>query len=127
MTAVPYYELAELAEVYLEDSFVLGVSIIPGLVEVRLDVVLREGHPEYRQPKESEQYCFRRSALRFEGVASVEWVMPSGPPAIDASGDSDYGGIDSYQVEGNMHQLVGEIGELKIICKRYRLLLDPDT
>jgi hypothetical protein len=127
MTSVPYYELAELAEVYLEDSYLLTVTVVPGLVELNLDVVLREGHSEYREPRKSEQYCFRRGVLRFEGVETVTWHMPEGKPARDASGETDYGGVDSYSFDGRVHQITGDIGELTITCGPPHLVLEPDS
>ncbi len=119
-----YYELPGLDQVYLEDSFVLDVTVVPGTVSVLLDVVLREGHSDYAEPGADEQYCFRRGILHFNGVTDVRWQMPKGRPAIDASGDTDYGGIDEYVVEGTTHRLVGEIGELVINCSEQRLDLD---
>jgi hypothetical protein len=119
-----YYELPGLEQIYLEDSFVLGVEILPGTVRVRLDVVLREGHQSYVAPGADEQYCFRKGVLRLEEVAEVTWRMPTGPPAIDASGDTDYGGIDSYEVDDSVHRIMGEIGELSVTCGRYSLQLD---
>ena len=116
MTERAYYELPDLDEVYFEDSFVLGVTVAPGVVDVRLDEVLREGHREYVEPAEGEQYCFRRGVLRFTDVTEVRWRMPEGRPALDASGEIDYGGLDEFVIEGATRRLVGEIGELFITC-----------
>lgn len=121
---VAYYELPGLEQIYLEDSFVLGVEILPGTVKIQLDVVLREGHPSYVAPSADEQYCFRKGALRLEEVSEVTWRMPTGPPAVDASGDTDYGGIDSYEVDDSVHRIIGEIGELNVTCDWYSLQLD---
>lgn len=119
-----YYELPGLEQIYLEDSFVLGAEILPGTVKVQLDVVLREGHPSYVAPGADEQYCFRKGVLRLEEVRDVTWRMPTGAPAVDASGDTDYGGIDSYEVDGSVHRIMGEIGELTVTCGWYSLQLD---
>lgn len=124
MTMVAYYELQGLEQVYLEDSFVLGVEILPGTVKVQLDVVLSEGHPSYVAPAADEQYCYRKGVLRLDEVCEVTWRMPAGPPAVDASGATDYGGIDSYEVKGSVHRIMGEIGELTVTCGRYVLHLD---
>lgn len=123
---VKYYEIPDLKHVYLEDSFVLGVGVTPGSVEIRLDIVLREDHPEYREPAKDEQYCFRRGALRFTDVKEIVWRMPEGSPAIDAFGETDYGGIDAYEIDGSVHQIVGEIGDLTIMCHESLLYLDKE-
>jgi hypothetical protein len=122
-----YYEIPGLEHIYLEDSFVLGVSVLPGLVDLLLDVVLREGHCEYREPDIGQQYCFRRGALRFRGVVDFRWRMPEGRPALDASGDTDYGGLDEFVIEGAFRRLVGEIGEIAIVCERQDLYLEPHS
>jgi hypothetical protein len=125
MTTHPYFELPGLDQVYLEDSFVLDVLVTPGAVKVFLDVVLREGHPEYVEPVEGEQYCFRKGVLHFHDVTAVQWRLPEGRPAIDASGETDYGGLDEFVVEGPTRRLSGEIGELLITCGGQGLGLDP--
>ncbi len=125
MTVRAYYELPGLDQVYLEDSFVLGVTVHPGSVSMTLDVVLREGHPEFAEPRSDEQYCFRRGVLSFDPVSEIRWQMPKGVPAVDASGETDYGGIDEYLVDGNTHRLVGELGELVITCGGQNLSLNP--
>ena len=119
-----YYELSVLEQIYLEDSFVLGVEVLPGTVKIQLDLVLREGHPSYVVPGAGEQYCFWKAVLKLEEVSEVTWHMPTGAPAIDASGDIEYGGIDSYEVDGSVHRIVGEIGVLAINCGWYSLHLD---
>lgn len=121
---VHYSELPGLDQVYLEDSFVLGVAVAPGLVDVLLDVVLREGHPAYKRPDGGEQYCFRRGTLRFYDVTEVQWRMPAGRPALDASGDTDYGGLDEFVLDRATRRLVGEIGEIAIVCGGQTLNLD---
>ncbi len=123
----PYHELPGLGQVYLEDSFVLGVAVVQGVVDIFLDVVLREGHPAYEQPGAEEQYCFRRGTLRFHEVTEVHWRMPTGRPALDASGDTDFGGLDEFVFEGSTRHLVGEIGEITIVCGGQTLSLEPDS
>lgn len=124
---IPYHELAGLEQVYLEDSFVLGVEVLPGIVKIQLDVVLREGHPDYAAPEAGEEYCFRRGILNLEEVSEVTWRMPEGRPAVDASGETDYGGIDSYEVDGSTHRIVGEIGVLSVTCGTHLLYLDAGS
>ena len=127
MTMAAYSELPGLEHIYLEDSFVLDVSVRPGVVDVFLDLVLREGHPAYEEPGADEQYCFRRGTLRFHDVTEVQWRMPTGLPARDASGDTDFGGLDEFVFDGVTRRLVGEIGEIIIVCGGQTLGLDPKS
>ena len=119
-----YFSHPELAELYLEDSFVLAVRVDHGEVAMEVDFVLREGHARYTQPGEVEQYCYQRGLLKFEGVKSASWNMPSAPPATDATGEADFGGIDEYVISDDVHRLVGEFGELTISCAK--IIVDFD-
>ena len=123
----PYNELKDLEQVHLEDSFVLGATILPGTVELRLDVALRNEHPDYRQPRSGESSCFRRGILRFSDVQHVHWGMPTTRPAIDATGEADYGGVDSYLFDDHLHHIRGEIGELAIACAPTAVSLELDS
>ena len=124
-TAKNYSELPGLEQVYLEDSWVLDVAIGRGTVSVSLDVVLCEDHHEYATPPGHERYCYRRGVLRFSDVTEVRWQMPTGPPAIDATGETDYGGVDEYLFEKTTHSLAGSFGELVVNCRAHSLELEP--
>lgn len=100
-----------LANVYLPDSWVLSVETDDGSVCFLLDAVVQEGHPRYYwPPKAGEQYPYVR--LRWCLRGRVHW--DEGPnldqPAIDASGESDFGNIDVWLQSGNRHTLEGEWG-----------------
>lgn len=65
-----YSSIPELADVYLEDSWVLSISAQPGLLVLVIDV---ERHPAYRTPAADEQYCYRRGILRFDRLVAVSF------------------------------------------------------
>jgi len=111
-----YFEHQDLAEVYLEDSFVLGLDAGPNTVTMRIELVLREGHPLYRPPIAGEQYCYATARFLYSDVKSLTWRMPTGPPATDATGEADYGGLEQYTINDDCHHFVGEIGEVDINC-----------
>lgn len=119
-----YRGITDLAHMYLTDSFVLDVTITPGTVVVTMDFVLEPGHPRFETPGRGHLSCFRRGDIVYEGVTEVDWSMPTVMPAIDALGERDHGGIDVYEVDGDRHGLVGDIGEIRITCAVVRVRFD---
>ena len=104
-----------LENVYLPDSWVLSVEATDTSVCFVLDAVLQEGHPRfYWPPKPGEQYAYAR--LRWCLRGEVWWN--DGPhldrPAVDASGERDFGNIDAWFQEGDVDHLEGGWGTVAI-------------
>ncbi len=87
---------ATLAEVYLEDSWVLNVAPTEQGVTFQLDAVLTTRHPRYQPPAPNEQYCYRRARLTVASTKRSHLQRSDAPPATDASGEHDYGNIDLF-------------------------------
>jgi hypothetical protein len=45
----------------------------------------------------------------------VEWMRRGTQPAVDASGETDWGHIDVYRYEGRLHELEGDWGAVRIL------------
>lgn len=118
-----YYSIAGLEAVYLEDSFVLAVSVKPNEVEFVADVVLTESHSQYADPRQGEQYCYRRGRIRFLEVRQVSWRMDGAQAAYDAAGEADFGGFDRFEVESGRYFVAGDFGVLEIEAARCELVL----
>jgi hypothetical protein len=116
-----YWELPGLEQVYLADSWVLGIEVDQQHAAFQLQLVLTEDHPRYQPRRPGEQYCYAPARLAFEGVEWVE-LQPSGaPPSIDASGEQDSGHIYTLcQVEGG-YIATGNWGELRVGGGRVRI------
>ena len=114
MEGVPYYQLSGLENVYLEDSYVLGIQIIPSSVEFSLSVVLTEQHPLYSPPLPGERYCHRSGMLRFPNVKRVQWLEKSMMQYTDATGEVDYGNIDEFYLVDGHYYLSGDWGTLEV-------------
>jgi hypothetical protein len=108
-----YEELNGLAEIVLEESYVLGVAAQPGELTFEVDFALTQEHPAYAPPPPSETECFRRGTLRFVGVERLVWEGQGAPPAIDASGESDFGHIDSFEWEDGRYVINGDWGRIE--------------
>lgn len=119
----PYVEIAQLRELLLEESYLLGITAVPGKVTFELDLVLTPGHAEYSAPKPGEQYCVRRGVLVFEGVSRLLWSHSGNPPAVDASGEVDYGQIDSFEWDDVGALLEGSWGRMEIVSSSVEVAL----
>ena len=109
-----YWSIPGFEGLYLEDSWVLDITARPGVLEFVADLVLRESHPRYEAPKAGEQYCHRRGVLRFEGVSSLRWEGQGSVPAIDATGEQDYGSVDALRVADDAYTVEGDFGRIVV-------------
>ena len=111
---IHYGKLAGLKDVYLEDSFVLGIADDPGMFRLTLQVVLREQHPKFVQPTSPDRYCFRLGVLEFRGATQVNWTTRSKKRYRDADGRVDYGNIDVFYCEDGAYHLEGDWGVVDV-------------
>lgn len=116
-----YWELPGLEQVYLEDSWVLGIQVDQQRAAFQLELVLTEDHPRYQPPQAGERYCYAPAWLVFECAELVELQLSGAPPATDASGEQDLGNIDTLcQVEGE-YVATGDWGALRVRGGRVRI------
>lgn len=116
-----YYQIPALSSVYLEDSYVLAIHQYDDRLVFDLDVVLTENHPFYKQPKKGEQYCYKRASLSFSGVSYIEWICRRFIKFSDATGESDYGNIDTFSKDGDCCSLAGDWGAVRVKCSTIEL------
>ncbi len=115
MAEINYYKLTpEFSEIYIEDSYVLGINEYSDVMEFLMLIVLRENHPLYSLPKTGEQYCYRRGKIIFPDTKKVNWSKKSFNPTEDIDGEIDYGNIDSFVFENGKYHLVGEWGDVLV-------------
>jgi hypothetical protein len=77
-----YYRLFKsLAEVYLEDSWVLEVDERGGSLVFDLEVVLTERHAFYGPPQPGEMHCYRRGQLIVRSPLPISLRRSGNPPA----------------------------------------------
>ncbi|MBT2500166.1 hypothetical protein J7E25_13820 [Agromyces sp. ISL-38] len=109
-----YWTLPGFEDVYLEDSWVLGIAQEVDSLTFTVDVVLRETHPSYQPPVEGEQYCYRRGRILFEKIRALSWTEPPALPAVDAMGESDFGSFDVFEVSDGAYVIAGDFGRLEV-------------
>jgi hypothetical protein len=113
-----YAELPGFAGFLLEESYVLDIEAHPARIRFVLDLVLTVDHPQYADPAEGEQCCYRRGELLFEGVTRFVWGDQGRPPAHDANGETDFGHIDTFEWDEAGFLLDGGWGRLEILADR---------
>jgi hypothetical protein len=119
-----YTDIAGLEAIVLEESYVLGVCAGPGTVALRVDFVLTAQHPDYAPPLPDETECFRRGRILFEGVRRLQWEGQGAPPATDATGEADYGHVDSFEWDEDTYRLGGDFGKLTVSASTVRVAID---
>ena len=119
----PYTDLRELAEIVLEESYVLGIKAEPGTMTLDMDFVLTPNHPSYSPPPSSEWACFRRGTLRLVGVRRLTWTDQGQPPALDASGERDWGHVDTFEWDEGRFVLAGDFGSLEAEAEKVEAAL----
>jgi hypothetical protein len=117
----PYTHLAGFGALVLEESYVLGIQATPSAVTFDVDFVLTPEHPAHAPPPPNETECFRVGRIRFVGVHRLVWDHQGAPPATDASGEVDFGHIDSFDWEENTFRLEGDWGRIELIATQIRV------
>ena len=110
-----YYEFHSLEHVYLEDSYVLDIQTEPDSVEISVETVLTESHPQYSDPLPGERYCYRNGRICFRNAKRITWVKKSMILMPDLVGPPDYGNIDAFYFSEGSYHLIGGWGELDIV------------
>jgi hypothetical protein len=114
MDRLNYWQLAGLENIYLEDSYVLGIKTDTA-IEFFLEAILTENHSLYTSPLPGEQYCYRSITLKFPHPQTYNLTLNKMIPIIDPDGTWDYGNIDEFFLENQTYYLIGEWGELTIV------------
>lgn len=115
MKRINYYNLKGFENVYLEDSYVLDIESDEHSVRILLEAVLTEEHPQYTSPLPNEQYCYRKARIVFKDAEKVIWTRKNMRRYTDATGEVDYGNIDTFFSDEGRYHLAGAWGELDII------------
>lgn len=132
MAVSQYWEFDNLRDIYLEDSFVLAIREEVRVLEFSIDFVLKKKHPQYSQPNDGEQYCYRKGSLAFDQVIGLKWLERGMLAAVDAKNEVDFGNIDTFVCRNDEFELAGEWGHVRFRSAPPRVRLnslatrDPD-
>jgi hypothetical protein len=109
-----YADFADLANVYLEDSFVLAIDEKPDTLSFTLEVALTPAHPLYHEPRPNEQHCYLDATLTISEATRIEWVTRSSQTYRDATGEEDLGNVDSLQRIDDHYEITGDWGHVRV-------------
>jgi len=107
-----YFEIDELRDIYLEDSFVLSILELDNEIRYEIEFVLTENHPHYSMPSSNERYCYKKGFLIFQGVKDLVWKHRNMTSFLDAKNEIDYGHIDYFNFIGHNFKLNGDWGSI---------------
>ena len=125
---IDYNSFPGLAGIFLEDSYVLGITQSSDQLVFRLDAVLTPEHPAYHSARPGEQYCYEKGSLVFPDITRVEWLKRGNDHYTDASGEEDFGNIDVLTLDGNAFVAEGDWGAVRIFGEQPRFeLVDPSN
>jgi hypothetical protein len=124
-----YTELpdVEIAEMLLEESYVLHVEATPGQLALSILFALTDKHPAYEPPGPDSYLCYRRGVMVFSGVTRLVWADQGIPPSHDATGELDYGNVDSMTWDDDTYRLEGSVGMLEVVARSVAVALVPET
>lgn len=109
-----YHQLDDFKDVFLEDSFVVGIKECEAEIYFSVELVLCENHSMHRPPKTGEQHCYQYAEIVFENVHHIEWLEKSNNNFTDKNGSVDYGNIDVFQFSPEGYYLEGDFGRIII-------------
>lgn len=118
-----YEELPTIGAFLLEESYVLDIDARPGAMSMEVDLVLTPEHPDYEEPRADEQFCYRRGRISFSDVKALSWGGQGMPPAVDATGERDYGNIDRFEWARGRYLLEGSFGLLEVDASGVEVIL----
>jgi hypothetical protein len=116
--SVPYQQSPGFEALLLEDSFVTSIVATPRRLDLSLDLVLLPDHECFVRPS-MNQHCYVPARISFISITSLSWFGQHNRPAIDATGELDYGGIDALVRSSSGWTLVGDWGQIEL--KTYQL------
>lgn len=122
--AVSYEDIPALTGLDLEESYVLDIAVLETSLVLTLDLVLTSEHEGYTSPRPGEQHCFRRARVKISDARSVRWVKKIMRAFRDSSGETDYGSIDSWLLDGDLAVISGDWGVLEVNGGAVSLELD---
>jgi hypothetical protein len=121
-----YTEIPQIEHFVLEESWVLDIAASPGRLVIRIELVFDKDHPDLKPAPVGDVYYTREGILSFEGVSRLEWIDQGARPSLDATGELDYGNIDSMSWEDERYELEGDFGTIILTASQLHLELLND-
>jgi len=101
----------------LTDSFVLSWSHDGNELTFELEASIWPDSEYYSKPHNGEYTCYRKAALKFTGVQSINGLKSINlvSSTTDPDGSTDYGNIDALSQTETGFNLSGDFGSVNIV------------
>jgi hypothetical protein len=101
----------------LTDSFVLSWSHDGNELTFELEASIWPDSEYYSKPQNGEYTCYRKAALKFTGVQSINGLKSINlvPSTTDPDGSTDYGNIEALSQTETGFNLSGDFGSVNIV------------
>ena len=101
----------------LNDSFVLSWAHKPNEVVFDLEASIWPESKYYEKPLKDEYTCYKHARLSIINIKEIKGLkeMSQVLPATDATGEKDYGNIDTLKKSKDGYYLEGEFGSVSIV------------
>ena len=119
-----YLQDERLAPYIWEESYALSITAQPALLTISLDLALRVTHPLHETPLPGERHCYKRALLEFSQVRNLSWSGQGAVPAVDITGERDFGTIESFEVDDDTYVLIGDFGHIFVAAAHMVVTLD---
>jgi len=116
--------LQTLDQVYLEDSYLLGLVAEGRQLQFRILFALTGEHPSYQPPLPHEQHCYRRGDVIADDVTILSQRGGAWPHiGSDPDGTFDFGSVEFRAMDGG-YLFVSEWLELEFKATSLRIELE---
>ena len=119
-------KIPELKHIDLWESYVLGWERVEDNLNINIEAVLLADHKAYIKPTPDLWACYKKGIIQFKGVSALEGYeeLNSDRPAIDATGEKDYGHIEEFNFTnlGDYYFQIELAGSLKFKAKEVKFV-----
>ena len=77
-----------------------------------MDFALAPDHPDYLPPGDESQECYKRGLIRITNFSKAIWNASGLSPSTDATGELDFGNLDTFSYDGRSWFLAGDWGTI---------------
>ena len=116
-----------LDDIYLDDSWILNVTVQPERLDILVDFVIVASSPHYSEPKPNEYYCYKRGMIAFEKWSDLQWDRGTYRYGVDPDGEIDYDSFYEFSVKQNHYTICGGFGDMIFDANSVTITLAEDA
>jgi len=100
----------------LNDSFILSWHLSANDLVFEIEASIWPESKYYEKPKKDEYTCYKPAVLEFKNIKEIKGLreMSQVTASTDASGEKDYGNIETFKKSNEGFHLEGDFGSVSI-------------